>query len=254
MRNIARIGFCAVLVVAAICIRPGSVSAARPTANTRCINKATGVSRNLRKSEKQTCEKHEVKFVSINAATSSTNKSGAMKKQSICGAGGNLLCKIGAKGPGGGLIFFVDDYDQYVGFDYLEAAPSSCGTYMYWSSTDFLGTASSGWDVKSVGRGRVNTEAILAADLFESASNSAAKFADSSTCGTQSDWFLGSIGEMKLVFTNLGQAGVGGFSSDYYWSSSEHSDLYVWTQGFDFGFQDANYKGIMAYVRPVRSF
>jgi len=254
MRNIARIGFCAVLVVAAICIRPGSVSAARLTANTRCINKATGVSRNLRKSEKQTCEKHEVKFVSINAATSSTNKSGTMKKQSICGAGGNLLCKIGAKGPGGGLVFFVDDYDQYIGFDYLEAAPSSCGTFMYWSSTDFLGTASSGWDVKSVGRGQVNTEAILATDLDESISNSAAKFADSSECGTQSDWFLGSIGEMKLAYTNLGQAGAGGFSSDYYWSSSEYNDLYAWTQGFDYGFQDASYKGIMAYVRPVRSF
>jgi hypothetical protein len=254
MKNIARFGVSAVVVVAAICIGQGSVSATQPSANNKCVNKATGVSRNLRKSEKQTCEKNEVKFATINSGRSNTNKSGAIRQQSICGADGTSLCKIGVKGPGGGLIFFVDYYDQYAGFDYFEAAPLSCGSSMNWSSTDFMGTASSGWDVKAVGRGQVNTEAILAADMYESASNSAAKFADSSTCGSQADWFLGSIGEMKLAYTNLGQAGIGGFSSDYYWSSSEYSDQYAWTQGFDFGFQDANYKGIMAYVRPVRSF
>lgn len=32
-------------------------------------------------------------------------------------------CRIGFKGPAGGVIFFVDYHDQYEGFNYLEAAP-----------------------------------------------------------------------------------------------------------------------------------
>jgi ABC-type transport system involved in cytochrome c biogenesis permease subunit len=48
------------------------------------------------------------------------------------------------------------------------------------------------------------------------------------------DWFLGSIGEMMLMYTNLRQAGVGGFSTGYYWSSSER-DQHAWDQDFNYG-------------------
>jgi hypothetical protein len=57
---------------------------------------------------------------------------------SICGSGGTSLCKIGAKGPGGGLIFFVDYNDQSPDFNYLEAAPTD-GVFagnLYWSSSE----------------------------------------------------------------------------------------------------------------------
>ena len=32
--------------------------------------------------------------------------------------------KVGDTGPGGGVIFFVDRYDEYAGFTYLEVALS----------------------------------------------------------------------------------------------------------------------------------
>ena len=66
--------------------------------------------------------------------TNGTNATVAITQQSICGAGGTSLCKVGMTGPGGGLIFFVDYNDQYAGLDYLEAAPQSCeGTGKTWS-------------------------------------------------------------------------------------------------------------------------
>ena len=43
----------------------------------------------------------------------------------ICGASGHDVCKVDSIGPGGRPIFFVDFYDQYKGFNYLEAAPDN---------------------------------------------------------------------------------------------------------------------------------
>jgi hypothetical protein len=40
-----------------------------------------------------------------------------------CGTSGADACMIGAVGPGGGLIFFVDYNDEYSDFDYLEVEP-----------------------------------------------------------------------------------------------------------------------------------
>jgi hypothetical protein len=59
---------------------------------------------------------------------------------------------------------------------------------------------------------------------------------------------------MMLMYTNLRQAGVGGFSPGYYWSSSELDASTVWTQHFANGTQGANSKIYTYYVRPVRAF
>jgi hypothetical protein len=48
----------------------------------------------------------------------------------------------------------------------------------------------------------------------------------------KNDWWLGSIGEMMLMYTNLRQAGVGDFSSGVYLSSSEFSATSAWGQYF----------------------
>ena len=58
------------------------------------------------------------------AGRNGTDLTGAITQLSICGTGGTSLCKIGAVGPGGGLIFFVDYNDEYATYNYLEAAPS----------------------------------------------------------------------------------------------------------------------------------
>ncbi len=190
------------------------------------------------------------------AGTNGTNATLAITQLSICGTSGTSLCKVGAAGPGGGFIFFVDYNDQYTGFDYLEAAPSSCeGTAKAWSSdTTHSLVAVTGWAGRAVGAGRANSAAMIAngATSYVADTSGAAFFAEASTCGTKTDWFLGSLGEMKLMYDNL--QGVGGFAADNYWSSSEGNAFIAWVQYFFNGHQGLNDKGTTAYVRPVRAF
>jgi len=189
------------------------------------------------------------------------NATVAITQQSVCdgtdaGTVADELCKIGMTGPGGGLIFFVDYNDQYAGFNYLEAAPSSCeGTSKAWSSdTTHSLLAVNGWAARAVGSGQANTTAMMAngSTSYVADTSGAAFFADSSTCGTKTDWFLGSLGEMKLMYDNL--QGLGGFSVASYWSSSEFDANVAWLQDFGLGYQYLNSKGNPYYVRPVRAF
>jgi hypothetical protein len=59
---------------------------------------------------------------------------------------------------------------------------------------------------------------------------------------------------MMLMYTNLRQAGVGGFSTVGYWSSSEYDGSNAWYLGFGSGGQHTNAKANTFYVRPVRAF
>ena len=186
-------------------------------------------------------------------ATGATGPS-ALKitEQSICGADGKSLCKIGAIGPGGGLIFFVDYNDQYEGFNYLEAAPSSCEATKTWSSSNTSVPAVAGWAARAVGAGSTNTTAIKAVFTTDTSTNNAAYFATTCNAGGKSDWFLGSLGEMKLMYDNL--QGLGGFVEFVYWSSSEDSEDTARYQDFNTGFQGSGNKDAPYYVRPVRAF
>lgn len=163
-------------------------------------------------------------------------------------------CKIGMTGPGGGLIFFVDYNDQYAGFNYLEAAPSSCEAQIVWSSNASVSIAgATGWAARAVGRGQANTTAIIAAVPATIADAPAAVYAEDLNCGGKTDWFLGSLGEMKLMYDNL--QGVGGFVGyNFYWSSSEYNAGTAWGQTFNSGTQSSDDKSDTTYVRPVRAF
>jgi hypothetical protein len=171
-------------------------------------------------------------------------------------------CKIGMTGPGGGTIFFVDNNDQYPGFNYLEAAPKLCEAQKAWSSdTTHSLLAVNGWAARAVGSGQTNTTAMLAtgATSYVGDTSGAAFYSNNLASGvpagcvtSKDDWFLGSLGEMKLMYDNL--QGVGGFVENYYWSSTEGDAANAWRQGFDFGIQVGSGKGNSLYVRPVRAF
>ena len=193
--------------------------------------------------------------------TNGTNATVAITQQSVCdgsdaGTVADEVCKIGMTGPGGGLIFFVDYNDQYTGFDYLEAAPQSCeGASLTWSSNTANSlVAVNGWAARAVGAGKANSAAMIAngATSYTADISGAAFFAEASTCGSKDDWFLGSLGEMKLMYDNL--QGVGGFASGYYWSSSENGAGSAWYQSFYYGTQNTSSKAGTSYVRPVRAF
>ena len=191
----------------------------------------------------------------------------AITQLSVCDgidadATANELCKIGMTGPGGGHIFFVDYNDQYAGFNYLEAAPLSCEATRTWASATTPVTAARSWAAQGVGQGQANTNAILAVFGSDTASNNAAKYADDLASGvpvgcvtSRDDWFLGSLGEMMLMYTNMREAGVGRFVSLDYWSSTEHGVGAAWVQFFSHGDQNAfGAKTDANSVRPVRAF
>jgi len=193
------------------------------------------------------------------------SSSAAITQLSICGASGISLCKVGVQGPGGGTIFFVDYNDIYPTFNYLEASPLACQGSVHWSSANTDVTAARGWAGRAVGAGQANTTAIKAVFSGDTSSNNAAHFATS--CGkdgggasTKSDWFLGSLGEMKLMYDNLqgldeDLQGRGGFVGATYWSSTENDTNNAWSQAFDNGnHYTHNKKFDSDYVRPVRAF
>ena len=186
----------------------------------------------------------------------------AITQLSICGTSGTSLCKVGEKGPGGGTIFFVDYNDLYAGFNYLEAAPKSCESQTAWSSDATHSLLSvNGWAARAVGSGQTNTTAMLkigatsyTGDLSGAAFYSAA-LASGVPAGcvtSKDDWFLGSLGEMKLMYDNL--HGVGGFVEGFYWSSAGYDAYNAWGQDFGVGGQGSDDKGGTYYVRPVRAF
>ena len=201
--------------------------------------------------------------------TNGTNATVAITQLSICGVGGTSLCKIGMTGPGGGLIFFVDYNDQYAGLNYLEAAPVGWGNgitvneggltgettgsstvdpLMKWcSNTSLLGL--NAWSNSAVGAGASNTS-IADTTCTGGAIQAASDYAG----GSKSDWFLPSVGEAMLMYTNLRQQGVGGFASEGYWSSSEVGANTAWYQYFFDGSQSLNLKSFPFYVRPIRAF
>jgi hypothetical protein len=154
------------------------------------------------------------------------------------------LCKIGMTGPGGGPVFFIDYQDQYASFcatgdcNYLEASPADVdeagGDFTSaWCSDRTTSLSLSNWSNSAIGAGRTNTTTAdttctsgaiqTAVDYTAPAFNGVAK----------DDWWLPSIGELMAMYTNLRQAGVGGFSADYYWSSSESSATVAWYQYFN---------------------
>ena len=185
-------------------------------------------------------------------ATGAPGPAGSVFNYSMtCGIAGTEACKVGAVGPGGGWIFFVDYNDEYPGFDYLEAAPADIPALAWCSDTINSITAVDGWSANAVGTGQANTTAMLGV-CSTGAANSAAAY---STPTTQAgDWFLGSEGEMMLMYTNLRQKGVGGFASNYYWSSSELDSNYAWLQSFYTGGQNYYNKYAIVVARAVRAF
>ena len=198
------------------------------------------------------------------AGDAGANATFAITQLSVCDGSdadsvANELCKIGMTGPGGGLIFFVDFNDQYTGFNYLEAASQSCeGASKTWSSdTSNSLDAVTGWGARAVGAGKANSVAMMTSSgSYIADTSGAALFAETSTCGTKTDWFLGSLGEMKLMYENL--LGVGGFVIPYaaYWSSTGPKDdqNYAHILNFFNGGTQNNSKAALHYVRPVRAF
>ena len=189
-----------------------------------------------------------------------------------------VVYQVGAAGPGGGIIFYDAGSTQSWG-RYLEAAcvgwsDGTCGGN---DATDptaeggCYGTEITGADGIAIGTGGQNTIDRTAVVGGCPTSGIAARLANDLTLGGQDDWFLPSKDELNAlckwafgdtvnaICNNGGSGGlsltsVGGFSTFFYWSSSENGGNGAWSQRFLSGSQVGNGKSSSLDARPVRAF
>jgi len=166
-----------------------------------------------------------------------------------CANGG--VCALGDTGPGGGKVFYVSSSNFTsagsvcgTACKYLEAAPSDHSSTVAWCSITelLLGVTAAG-----IGSGMSNT---INADSF--CTSGANQVAADYTNNSKTDWHLPSKDELAQLYAQ--RTTVGGFSTGYYWSSSEKSGGWAWFQIFGYGNQDFTSKTFTFYVRPVRAF
>ena len=161
----------------------------------------------------------------------------------------NMTIAIG-KTYQGGIIFYVDGSGAHG----LVAAPKDQSAGIQWFNGAYIVT---GATATAVGTGQANTDKIIAA---QGAGDYAASLAANLVLNGYSDWFLPSKDELNLMYTRIGPGApapltnVGGFSSAWYWSSSEDNDNVAWSQSFGDGLQGSLYKTGTDAVRAVRAF
>jgi len=165
---------------------------------------------------------------------------------------------IGARGPAGGIVFYVDSN----GINGLEASleDQSAGAIWCFPVQAILGLKIVISDATIPGLNDDNSSGAYNTPVIASACgpNSAAGIAASYKFNGYTDWFLPNKQELNLLYQQRNL--VGGFAAgQYYWSSSQ-SQLFVvtgfaWYTIFDDGgtnfvnFQDSRYR-----VRAIRAF
>jgi hypothetical protein len=156
----------------------------------------------------------------------------------MAGAAAAVTYAIGDAGPAGGIVFHITDG----GLHGLEAAvvdqaPTQWGCY---------GTQISGANGTVVGTSEQNTADIIAGCNETTAASVASAYGPG--------WYLPSKDELNLLYAQKDAGVVGGFASNYYWSSSQSSSSIAWSQDFDGGGQVGDDKGDTGRVRAVRAF
>jgi len=143
----------------------------------------------------------------------------------------------------GGIVFYIDG----TGLHGLIAALSDQSAGASWgcSGTTINGTGT------SVGIGSANTTAIVSGC---STSGIAARLCDNLVSNGYSDWYLPSLNELSLMYTNLKVQGLGSFTSAYYWSSSQYSSTNGYVQSFTANSNAIASKSSSYRVRAIRSF
>ncbi|MFA6027598.1 MAG: chitobiase/beta-hexosaminidase C-terminal domain-containing protein [Patescibacteria group bacterium] len=160
---------------------------------------------------------------------------------------------IGSSYQGGKVAYLLEAGDP--GYDAslqhgLIATSADKSTGIIWAVPAYQGTAVTGADATALGTGNQNTIDIVAQN--GAGSNFAAGLCSNLSEGGYDDWYLPSKDELNKLYLN--KAAIGGFTANYYWSSSESAASTAWGQNFDEGTQFNDGKVNTDYVRAIRSF
>jgi hypothetical protein len=173
--------------------------------------------------------------------------------------------QVGDVGPAGGIIFYVSDNGFNCGealmsrCNYLEVAPLSGADAWIdaeypWSATTNVGINST---TTEIGSGFKNTLAML--EQNNAPSNAATVSRGYQGPEGYDDWFLPSKDELYQLY--LQKLIVGGFTKDFYWSSSEATSpdpsedgSLGWRMYSSIGIGSMNFKSTSNGVRPIRAF
>lgn len=199
-----------------------------------------------------------------NPFTSAASKAEAARKAADKKCMAGISCKVGNKGPGGGIVFYDAGSTQAWG-RYLEISParwsgSDIDPQSKWCNVDkiLLTDAVSDPTLKAtlgttIGTGKADTNLMLA-----SCSSGASSIVHAYRGGGKADWFLPSKDELAAFFDewlspNSRIIVKMGMVGDDYWSSSQRSSLDVWTQGLIYN-QESAFTILSEYIRPIRAF
>jgi hypothetical protein len=130
----------------------------------------------------------------------------------------------------------------------LIAATSDQSLGIMWYNGSNTTTGATG---TAIGTGLANTNTIITSQGATSTSY-AAGLARAYTGGGYSDWYLPSKDELNQLYIN--RVAIGGFTSNYYWSSTEATQFYSWRQNLNDGTQGTLGKSGEMYVRAIRTF
>ncbi|MDD5475675.1 MAG: DUF1566 domain-containing protein, partial [Syntrophales bacterium] len=142
------------------------------------------------------------------------------------------------------------------GWRYMEAAPVD-QTPDSWRHAGLPkwgchGTAIPGARYTAIGRGMLNTKAILEGC---DEPDTAARMCSDYRGGGKDDWFLPTKDELELIFTHLFEERIGGLRLGEYWSSTETTNgRHAWNHNFTNGKQLFSNKYPKYRVRCVRVF
>jgi hypothetical protein len=189
--------------------------------------------------------------ISISPATTSTAGSMSSADKTKLDRSTHII----GESYGGGIVFYVYDNGQHG----LIAATSDQSTGIQWSNGTLRVTGTTG---DGLNAGVMNTAIIIATQMADNQSgNFAAKIcADYSVTIdgiTYGDWYLPSKYELNLLY--LQKAVVGGFTDNFYWSSSEYfyidyPNKFAWAYMFLNGAPGPGGKESLHHVRAIRAF
>lgn len=143
----------------------------------------------------------------------------------------------------GGIIFYLDKTGEHG----LVVSAKDISTSAKWGYLDSAVNA----NAKAVGSGRLNSSKIC--DLIIEP-GIAARLCTSFESGKFKNWYLPSLDELNLIYTNLKLQNLGDLSNAMYWCSSETDFNNAWAQNFETGFAIERHVNTPCHVRAINEF